>query len=71
MASGGLKTVQGGPETLPRGFQEGSKRQISLIFQWFLNVFWVLTFSGRERSKTAQEAPNIVPRQPKRPPKAP
>ena len=68
MASGGLKTVQGGSETLPRGLPEGSKKQISLIFQLFLKVFWVLPFSGRQRSKTAEEAPNIVPRQPERPP---
>ena len=63
------------PRDAPRGLQEappdGSKRQISLVFQWFLNVFLVLTSSGPERPKTAQECPNIVPRQPKRPPKGP
>ena len=54
MASGGLKTVQRGPETLPGGLQEGSKRQISLVFQLFLEVFRVLTFSSPERPKSAQ-----------------
>ena len=40
----------------------------SMVFECF---FWILAFSATGRSKTAQEAPNIAPRQPETPPRRP
>ena len=57
------------PRRLQKTFQESHKSQNSLIFFELLKVFWVFAFSASPRSKTAQEAPKIVPRRPKRPPR--
>ena len=63
------------PPDAPRGLQEhsqeGPKRHNSLIFIRFWKDFCVSTFSPSRRPKTAQEAPNIAPRGPKRPPRGP
>ena len=63
--------LQDGPRGLQEVLQEGPKKRISAIFVRFLKDFGICAFSALRRPKTGQEAPNIAPRPPKRPPRWP
>ena len=67
----GPRGLQNAPRGLQEAFQEGPKKQKSWLFSGFLKVFEVLAILVSRRSKTAQEAPNILPRRPKRRPRRP
>ena len=67
----GPRGLQDAPRGLQEASQESPERQKSMLFHWFLQVFWVLAILASRRFKTAQEAPKIAPRRPKRRPRRP